>query len=175
MTARACAYVSSSPLPCFAIAVGDQFKEGSRSQAVTTDLTFPSSVRTQQWLAQGCLGDIRCQLNLNICSCFLKPGDGKQKRTEKGQTSHSLDLPAAFGSGSKGHVALYPHQDGACLHQPRNRGVGLLRCGCTTARESWLGSFLPIALHGCICILGAKLHFSFVLIKNLPCNLSAYR
>lgn len=31
-----------------------------------------------------------------ICSCFLKPADGKQKRTEKGQTSHSLNLPATL-------------------------------------------------------------------------------
>lgn len=62
-----------------------------------------------------------------------------RKRTNFSQPESSSN----FGSGSKSHVALYTHQDGADLRQPRNRGVELLRCGCTTAHESWLGSFLP--------------------------------
>lgn len=62
-----------------------------------------------------------------------------RKRTNFSQPESSSN----FGSGSKGHVALYAHQDGADLRQPRNHGVGPLRCGCTTAHESWLGSFLP--------------------------------
>lgn len=62
-----------------------------------------------------------------------------RKRTNFSQPESSSNS----GSGSRGHVALYAHQDGADLRQPRNRGVGLLRCGCTTAHESWLGSFLP--------------------------------
>lgn len=96
-----------------------------------------------------------------------------RKRTNFSQPESSSN----FGSGSKGHVALYAHQDGADLRQPRNHGVGPLRCGCTMARVLAWELFAQgcVALHGCTCILGAELQSSFVLIKNLLCNLSACR
>lgn len=135
VTARACAYVSFSHLPCLARAVGDKFTEGSRSWAVTIYLAFPSFIRTQRWLFQGSIGDTYCQLNLNIYLCFLKPWRLQREEDRRRTNCSNPGSHKSYGPGPEGHVALLS-SPGRCWFPSAKSSTQKLWWGA--AKKMWL-------------------------------------